>query len=229
MRAEQVAEARGSSTDGRTRGAAAQHGSRAGPRARQSRSRHRRSGATGDAPRAAAHQRLSRLLRRPPPSLLRLCRLNRSAPPKTETGDGTSDRRRAGAAEQPTPAGAVCRRRRGGHSQRDGDVCARDREQGPRALPIGETESVARGRAAVEDGFRAVTSQRVKITILSIDRRGDEASVRPAAPRHDSGGRTTADGESQQTMTLSRTRRRLEDRRHPLIRRRRDYMVEPHR
>jgi hypothetical protein len=57
----------------------------------------------------------------------------------------------------------------------------------------------------VEDGFRAVASQRVSISILSIDRRGQEASVR--LRRRDTiqaGGREQT-AESQQTMTLIRT------------------------
>ncbi len=58
----------------------------------------------------------------------------------------------------------------------------------------------------LNDGFRAVTSQRVELTILSIDRRGDEATV--LVRRRDTiqaGGRQQT-GESRQTMTLSRTR-----------------------
>jgi hypothetical protein len=55
------------------------------------------------------------------------------------------------------------------------------------------------------DGFRAVTSQEVDLTILSIQRRGDEASV--VLRRRDTieaGGRRQA-AESQQTMRLART------------------------
>ena len=57
----------------------------------------------------------------------------------------------------------------------------------------------------LQDGFRAVTSQRVDLTILSIDRRGDEASV--VLRRRDTiqaGGRQQT-SESRQTMTLART------------------------
>jgi serine/threonine protein kinase len=57
----------------------------------------------------------------------------------------------------------------------------------------------------VEDGFRAVTSQRVAVSIVSIDRRGQEASVR--LRRRDTiqaGGREQT-SESQQTMTLIKT------------------------
>ncbi|PWT82002.1 MAG: hypothetical protein C5B57_09440 [Blastocatellia bacterium] len=57
----------------------------------------------------------------------------------------------------------------------------------------------------VEDGFRAVTSQRVAVTIVSIDHRGQEASVR--LRRRDTiqaGGREQT-SESQQTMTLVKT------------------------
>jgi hypothetical protein len=57
----------------------------------------------------------------------------------------------------------------------------------------------------LQDGFRAVTSQRVDLTIVSIDRRGDEASV--VLRRRDTiqaGGRTqTAD--RGQTIMLTRT------------------------
>jgi serine/threonine protein kinase len=57
----------------------------------------------------------------------------------------------------------------------------------------------------IEEGFRAVTSQRVDVTILAIEQRGQEASVR--LRRRDviqAGGRQqTAD--SQQTMTLTKT------------------------
>jgi hypothetical protein len=57
----------------------------------------------------------------------------------------------------------------------------------------------------IQEGFRAVTSQHVDVTILAVDQRGQEASVR--LRRHDviqAGGRQqTAD--SQQTMTLTKT------------------------
>jgi hypothetical protein len=57
----------------------------------------------------------------------------------------------------------------------------------------------------IEDGFRAVSSQRVNITILSIDRRDAEASVRlRRRDSIDAGGRQQTT-ESQQTMTLIRT------------------------
>jgi serine/threonine protein kinase len=57
----------------------------------------------------------------------------------------------------------------------------------------------------VEESFRSVASQRVAITILSVDRRGQEAAVR--LRRRDTiqaGGREQT-SESQQTMTLIRT------------------------
>jgi serine/threonine protein kinase len=57
----------------------------------------------------------------------------------------------------------------------------------------------------LQEGFRAVASQRVNLTILSMDRRGDEASV--VLRRQDTiqaGGRQQTT-ESQQTMTLART------------------------
>ena len=57
----------------------------------------------------------------------------------------------------------------------------------------------------IEEGFRAVSSQQVSVSILSIERRGQDASVR--LKRRDTieagGQRQTA--ESQQTMTLART------------------------
>jgi serine/threonine protein kinase len=57
----------------------------------------------------------------------------------------------------------------------------------------------------IEDGFRAVSSQRVNITILSIDRRENDASVRlRRRDTIDAGGRQQTT-ESQQTMTLIRT------------------------
>ena len=57
----------------------------------------------------------------------------------------------------------------------------------------------------LQDGFRAVTSQRVNLTILSLDRRGDEASV--VVRRQDTieaGGRQQTT-ESQQTIRLARS------------------------
>jgi serine/threonine protein kinase len=57
----------------------------------------------------------------------------------------------------------------------------------------------------IEDGFRAVSSQRVNITIQSIDRRANDASVRlRRRDTIDAGGRQQTT-ESQQTMTLIRT------------------------
>jgi serine/threonine protein kinase len=59
----------------------------------------------------------------------------------------------------------------------------------------------------LEEGFRAVTSQRVTLTVLSIDRRGDQALV--LLRRRDIiqvGGRQQT-SESQQAMTLGRTGR----------------------
>jgi hypothetical protein len=56
----------------------------------------------------------------------------------------------------------------------------------------------------LRDGFRDVNSQRVVLTILSITRRGDEATV--AVRRHDTiqaGGRQQT-VESQQTLRVSR-------------------------
>jgi hypothetical protein len=56
----------------------------------------------------------------------------------------------------------------------------------------------------IEEGFRAVSSQRVTISILGIDRRGQEASVRlRRRDEIDAGGRQQT-SETQQTMTLTR-------------------------
>jgi len=57
----------------------------------------------------------------------------------------------------------------------------------------------------LEDGFRAVTSQQVALTIVSIDRRRDDATV--ALKRRDTidvGGRKRTVG-SDQTLQLART------------------------
>ena len=74
---------------------------------------------------------------------------------------------------------------------------------------FGEAESVvAAEQRRIEDGFRAVSSQRVDVTILAIERRGQEASVR--LRRRDTieaGGRQQTT-DTQQTMTLITDRRR---------------------
>jgi hypothetical protein len=57
----------------------------------------------------------------------------------------------------------------------------------------------------IEEGFRAVASQQVNITILSIEQHGQDASVR--LRRRDTiqaGGRQQT-SEGQQTMTLARS------------------------
>jgi hypothetical protein len=57
----------------------------------------------------------------------------------------------------------------------------------------------------IEEGFRAVSSQRVTITILGIDRKGQDASVRlRRRDTIDAGGRQQT-SDTQQTMTLTRT------------------------
>jgi hypothetical protein len=56
----------------------------------------------------------------------------------------------------------------------------------------------------LQDGFRAVTSQRVNLTVVSIDRRGDQGTV--VVRRRDTiqaGGRQQV-AESQQTLTVAR-------------------------
>ena len=57
----------------------------------------------------------------------------------------------------------------------------------------------------IEDGFRAVSSQRVNITILSIDRRDAKASVRLRRSDTIAAGGRQQTTESQQTMTLIQT------------------------
>jgi hypothetical protein len=57
----------------------------------------------------------------------------------------------------------------------------------------------------LQDGFRAVTSQRVNLTVMSIDRRGDQATM--VVRRRDTieaGGRQQT-AESQQTMIVTRS------------------------
>jgi ketosteroid isomerase-like protein len=58
----------------------------------------------------------------------------------------------------------------------------------------------------LQEGFRAVTSQRVTLAILSIDRRGDRATV--LVRRHDviQAGAHQQEAERQQTLTLARSR-----------------------
>jgi hypothetical protein len=57
----------------------------------------------------------------------------------------------------------------------------------------------------IEEGFRAVSSQRVTITILSIERRGPEASVRVSRRDAITAGGRQQTTESQQTITLTRS------------------------
>jgi hypothetical protein len=57
----------------------------------------------------------------------------------------------------------------------------------------------------IEDGFRAVTSQRVAVRVLGIERRGTEALVRlRRTDTIDAGGRQRTT-ETEQTMTLTRS------------------------
>jgi serine/threonine protein kinase len=63
----------------------------------------------------------------------------------------------------------------------------------------------AQEQQRIEEGFRAVSSQRVTIMILAIDRRGQEASVRlRRRDTIDAGGRQQT-SETQQTMTMTRS------------------------
>jgi hypothetical protein len=57
----------------------------------------------------------------------------------------------------------------------------------------------------IEEGFRAVTSQRVAVTILSIDRRGQEATVRLRRQDTIQANGRTQTANSQQAMTLIRS------------------------
>ena len=68
----------------------------------------------------------------------------------------------------------------------------------------------------LQQGFRAVTSQRVQLTIASIDRRGDTATV--VVQRRDEldvGGRRQT-VEARQVLTLGRAQGRLGDRGDPV-------------
>ena len=57
----------------------------------------------------------------------------------------------------------------------------------------------------IEEGFRAVTSQRVAVTIVSIDRRGQEATVRLRRQDTIQASGRTQTANSQQVMTLIRS------------------------
>jgi len=57
----------------------------------------------------------------------------------------------------------------------------------------------------IEEGFRAVASQQVSITVLSIEKRGREAAVRLRRRDTIEAGGQRQTTESQQTMTLART------------------------
>jgi len=57
----------------------------------------------------------------------------------------------------------------------------------------------------IEDGFRAVTSQKVAVRVLGIERRGSDALVRlRRTDTIDAGGRQRST-ETEQTMTLTRS------------------------
>ena len=57
----------------------------------------------------------------------------------------------------------------------------------------------------IQQGFRAVTSQKVNITITSIDRRGDAASVHLSRQDIIEAGGRRQSPESRQTMTLAKS------------------------
>jgi hypothetical protein len=57
----------------------------------------------------------------------------------------------------------------------------------------------------IQDGFRTVTSQQVSLTILSIQRRGEGATVRLRRQDAIEAGGRRQTTESQQTMTLARS------------------------
>ncbi len=111
---------------------------------------------------------------------------------------------------------ATSRGRRRGDPQRGRGVCARARNERSGPLPIRQTKHGGRrGNGAFEQGFRAVASQQVTITILSLEQRGD-AGVGPAqAPGHhrrrwaEAGGRQPTDhhaGQDQRTLGHRRNR-----------------------
>ncbi len=127
-------------------------------------------------------------------------------PPKTTTGTAppaTEPRERA----QPSPAALA--------AEEDDAAIRRVTATYARAI---ESKDVALFRSIkpnlsreeerrLQEGFRAVTSQRVNLTILSIDKRGDEASlVLRWRDIIQAGGREHT-AESQQTITLARTGR----------------------
>jgi hypothetical protein len=58
----------------------------------------------------------------------------------------------------------------------------------------------------LQEGFRAVTSQHVTLTILSIDRRGDRATVLVRRRDVIQAGARQQEAERQQTLTLARSR-----------------------
>jgi hypothetical protein len=57
----------------------------------------------------------------------------------------------------------------------------------------------------LQQGFRAVQSQRVTLTVLSIDLRGDQASVRVRRRDVIQAGARQQTVETQQTLTMART------------------------
>ena len=57
----------------------------------------------------------------------------------------------------------------------------------------------------IQQGFRAVTSQKVNITITSIDRRGDTASLQLQRQDFIEAGGRRQSPESRQTMTLAKS------------------------
>jgi hypothetical protein len=59
----------------------------------------------------------------------------------------------------------------------------------------------------IQQGFRAVTSQKVNVTILSIDRRGDRATVQLKRQDVIEAGGRRQESESRQTMTMARQQR----------------------
>ena len=59
----------------------------------------------------------------------------------------------------------------------------------------------------IQQGFRAVTSQKVNVTILSIDRRGDRATVQLKRLDVIEAGGRRQESESRQTMTMARQQR----------------------
>jgi len=153
----------------------------------------------------------------PPPSVVPENRTG--TPAETRPAPATPENRPAPAPERPTPAPAPAvpppapaPSNAASEAERDDQAIRRLMSTYARAI---ESKDIALFRSIkpnlsreeerrLEDGFRAVTSQRVTVTVASVDRRGDEATV--ALRRRDTiqaGGREQT-AESQQTLRVAR-------------------------